>query len=169
MSKRLEIDISIADQGWSAALWDVENICQSAAGTAFEMTAHGETENAEVSILLTDDSQMRSLNRDYRNRDQATNVLSFAGTDEGKPFATGPVLLGDIVVALGVCSREAKNEKKSMADHLAHLVIHGMLHLLGYDHEIEEDAEKMESLEIEALAKLGVADPYTESNQGASR
>jgi probable rRNA maturation factor len=164
MAKRLEIDVSIADTGWTAALGDVLETCRTAANAAFDIAARQELENAEVSILLTDDIQMRDLNRDYRGKDKPTNVLSFANLDEGEVFAAGPVLLGDIAIALGITTGEAKNEGKSFGDHLSHLVIHGMLHLLGFDHEGRADAELMESLEIKALAGLGIADPYKETD-----
>ena len=118
---------------------------------------------AEVSVKLTDDAEVRRLNKSWRGKDRPTNVLSFPMLDEGAPLGEpgGDLLLGDIVLAHGVCAREAGEKGVSVADHARHLVVHGMLHLLGYDHERgEAEAEAMEEIERRALASLGVADPY---------
>ena len=120
----------------------------------------------EVSVKFTDDSEVQSLNTAYRAKDKPTNVLSFpmfeAELLESLAMADGgEVLLGDIVLAAGVCAREAEEKGISVRDHAAHLVVHGTLHLLGYDHEQgEAEAEAMERVEREALATLGIADPY---------
>lgn len=118
----------------------------------------------ELSVKFTDDAEVKALNAAYRNRDKATNVLSFPMFDDGLPPlppGAGEVLLGDVVLAHGVCSAEAMERGISIADHASHLVVHGVLHLLGYDHETgEEDAEAMEQLERAALASIGIADPY---------
>ncbi len=120
----------------------------------------------EVSIVLANDELVRELNRDYRNRDEATNVLSFpaaepaAGTARGRRADTVPALLGDVAVAFETARAEARAEHKPLRHHLAHLVVHGVLHLLGYDHASEVEAEVMESLETEVLAGLGIPDPY---------
>lgn len=121
--------------------------------------------NAEVSIRLTDDAEVQALNRDYRGKDKPTNVLSFpqyAPEDiAGLAVASGhEILLGDIVVALETCAREAAGKGISLADHTAHLVIHGTLHLLGHDHLDDATAEAMEALEVKALASMGIANPY---------
>ena len=102
-------------------------------------------------ILLADDKTLRRLNRDFRGKDKATNVLSFPGT---KDYA------GDIAIAHGVTKAEAKTAGKIFADHAVHLVVHGVLHLAGYDHERPKDAKVMEPLEVKILARLGIADPY---------
>jgi probable rRNA maturation factor len=120
----------------------------------------------EVSVKFTDDAEVRSLNAAYRSKDKPTNVLSFpmfeADLLDGLVAADGgEVLLGDIVLAAGTCAREAKEKGISVRDHGAHLVVHGTLHLLGYDHEQgDEEAEAMEKAERRALASLGIADPY---------
>ncbi|ODU20985.1 MAG: rRNA maturation RNase YbeY [Sphingomonas sp. SCN 67-18] len=119
----------------------------------------------EVSIRLTGDDEVRVLNAHYRGKDKPTNVLSFpmvqadlletlANTDDGE------VLLGDIVLAAGVCRAEAAERGVSMADHATHLIVHGTFHLLGYDHQGDAEAETMESLERETMAALGLHDPY---------
>ena len=117
---------------------------------------------AELSLLLTDDKRIRIVNRDWRGFDKATNVLSFPAVPVGQ-IATSPVL-GDIVIAYETVAREAQDENKSLGDHFSHLVIHGLLHLLGEDHETDEQAQRMEGLEIAALATLGIADPYADSD-----
>jgi probable rRNA maturation factor len=115
---------------------------------------------AEVSLLIVDEQEGRELNRDYRGKDYATNVLSFA-LNEGEPVPGMP-LFGDIVFAASVIAREAAEQNKTLEEHYAHLTVHGMLHLQGYDHEQDDEAEVMETLETVILARLGYADPYAE-------
>lgn len=112
---------------------------------------------AELSIVLTDDAHQRVLNRDWRKIDKSTNVLSFPQIE---PF--GPVLglVGDITLACETLEREAAEQGKSFSDHFTHLVVHGFLHLLGYDHITEAEALQMEGLETQILKSLGIADPY---------
>jgi probable rRNA maturation factor len=162
MAERLHTDVSVSQAGWTTALGDVECVCHRAALAAFESCAAPNLAEAEVSILLSNDEQLRALNKQYRNIDKPTNVLSFAGLDESEtaPFEEMPQLLGDIVIAYETTLSEAKQENKKLADHLSHLVIHGMLHLLGHDHENHAQAELMEALETSTLAGLGVPDPY---------
>ncbi|MGH7036620.1 MAG: rRNA maturation RNase YbeY [Stellaceae bacterium] len=118
----------------------------------------------ELSLVLTDDAEQRSLNRRYRGRDRPTNVLSFpaAGAAPAGPSAP-PWLLGDVVLACETIAREAAAQQKPFADHLRHLVVHGVLHLLGYDHAEEREARRMEALESAVLHRLGVPDPYRET------
>ncbi|MDO4643266.1 MAG: rRNA maturation RNase YbeY [Cardiobacteriaceae bacterium] len=111
----------------------------------------------ELTIRLVDDEEMRELNREYRGKDYATNVLSFPCEWD---LPEEPRLLGDIVIDAGVVNREAKEQKKSMEAHWAHIVVHGFLHLLGYDHIEPEAAEQMEAIEREILASFGYGDPY---------
>ena len=115
----------------------------------------------ELSLVLTVDAEQRSLNRRYRGRDQPTNVLSFPAAEAAAPPEL-PWLLGDVVLACETLAREAAEQQKSFADHLRHLVVHGVLHLLGYDHAEERDARRMEALESAILCRLGVPDPYRE-------
>ncbi len=110
-----------------------------------------EARQGELSIVLTDDAHIQALNRDYRNKDKPTNVLSFP--QDG-------LLLGDIILALETVQREATDKGVSFGDHAAHLLIHGYLHLLGYDHQNDKDALQMEALEIKALASLNIDNPY---------
>jgi probable rRNA maturation factor len=117
----------------------------------------------EIGVLLTDDATVRLLNRDYRRRDAPTNVLAFAVHEDGPAAfrdAPGPLPLGDVAIAGGVCRAEATAEGKRLADHLRHLAVHGTLHLLGHDHAAATDADRMEGLERTILASLGVSDPY---------
>ena len=121
------------------------------------------TGNVELSVVLTDDRAVRRLNRDWRGQDKPTNVLSFPAQN-GMParhLPRGvPVLLGDVVVACGVAATEAAAQGKTLRAHLAHLVVHGVLHLLGHDHEADADAERMEALEAKILRRMGIANPY---------
>jgi len=162
MAERLHTDVSISQSRWTTALGDVESVCQRAALAAFDASAEPGLAPAEVSILLSDDEQLRALNKQYRNIDKPTNVLSFASMDEEEtaPLEAMPQLLGDIVIAFETSVSEAEQENKKLADHLSHLVIHGMLHLLGHDHEDRVEAELMEALETSTLAGLGIPDPY---------
>lgn len=115
----------------------------------------------ELTIVLTDDTEMRALNREWRGKDEPTNVLSFpTGEALGEP-----VLLGDVVIAYETAQREAGEAEISLSDHVSHLVVHGVLHLLGLDHDEDETAERMEDLERRALASLGVADPYASGEE----
>ncbi|HEV2100009.1 MAG TPA: rRNA maturation RNase YbeY [Stellaceae bacterium] len=115
----------------------------------------------EIAVCLADDAMQQQLNRDWRGVDRPTNVLAFPAWEPGAPIAAGaPLLLGDIVLAFETVSREAEGQDKPLADHLAHLVVHGVLHLLGYDHAAEAEAVAMEALETAILARLGVPDPY---------
>lgn len=137
-----------------------------AAGAARCAVLSGATGPAEIAITLSDDAEVRVLNRDWRGKDKPTNVLSFPGLEGAManllpPDAPRP--LGDIILAFETCRGEAADQGKSLADHTRHLVVHGVLHLLGFDHEDEAEAEEMEALETAILAGLGIADPYREA------
>jgi probable rRNA maturation factor len=116
----------------------------------------------EVSVRIVDEEEGRQLNRQYRGQDTATNVLSFPADDGDVPAlpADVPRSLGDIVICGQIVEREAAEQGKAVADHWAHMLVHGSLHLLGYDHEVSEEAEAMETLERQILAAQGVGDPY---------
>jgi probable rRNA maturation factor len=151
----LTADILVA-----AACWQAEPDAEAVVQRAIEAAARqASADDAEVAIVLTDDSGIRSLNRDWRGIDKPTNVLSFPAPQS--PVRDGqPRMLGDIAIAYEITRREAESESRPFADHLSHLAVHGFLHLIGYDHENDADAEKMESLERTILAGLGVPDPY---------
>lgn len=168
MTASLEIDVTIECPDWADRLPAAAELGVRAARAAFAAggidIAGGE---AEASLVLADDGFVRQLNRQYRDQDKATNVLSFASLDDpSQPSAGGPVLLGDIVVALETVAAESAGSGKSLADHFCHLVVHGMLHLLGFDHQSEAQAQRMERLEIRILRDLGIADPYAETPEG---
>lgn len=116
----------------------------------------------ELSVLLTNDTTVRCLNRDYRGKDRPTNVLTFALTDAEGPASLPdqPTVLGDVLLAFETVTREARDANKTLYNHVFHLVTHGVLHLLGYDHQVEEDAQEMERLETAILEEFAVANPY---------
>lgn len=143
------IEIQIQSERWRDQPEAEETVRGALAAAAASLPAH----EGEVSVVLTDDDAIRTLNRDWRRIDKPTNVLSFPGK---------PPLLGDIVIAYETLAREAAEEGKPFAHHLAHLAVHGFLHLLGYDHETDSDADAMEALERDILSRLRVPDPYRE-------
>ncbi len=117
----------------------------------------------EITLILADDALQQTLNRQYRGIDKSTNVLAFADLDETGGERSGePAILGDVVLAFETCAREAEAQGKRLEDHALHLALHGLLHLLGYDHDTADEAEAMETVERHLLAKLGIADPYAE-------
>lgn len=159
----VEIIVSIQSGDWEEKS---EALAEQAANAALTMTDDLPQGALELSIVLGDDALVQQLNRDYRGKDKPTNVLSFAFEDAEGPDAgdDAPVLLGDVIVARETVAREAAEQGKSFDAHFMHLVAHGVLHLLGYDHETEEEAGVMEALEIAALAALGLPDPYADSS-----
>jgi probable rRNA maturation factor len=140
-------------------LWKAIPSARATLRRAIAAAAPRELRNAEVAIVLTDDQSIRALNRQWRGRDEATNVLSFP-TRLGERANSVPVHVGDIVIAYQTTASEAAAEGKSFLHHLSHLAVHGFLHLVGYDHESYDEAETMEGLERRILARLGVPDPY---------
>ena len=144
------LQITVKDKKWKDVLPKYRSVCRRAVSTVLDLTS------CEVSIVLADDVFVNQLNLEYRNIDKPTNVLSFP-----VPFVDVPIRpMGDIVLALETVQREAKEQKKSFEEHLTHLLIHGALHLSGYDHISDEEAKVMESLEIEKVTSLGFANPY---------
>ena len=148
------IEVEIEDKAWTAALPDAGALVTVAAEAVLTRLATLNLQGEDVVALLTDDDGVKALNAQFRGKDEPTNVLSFPAPATARPH------LGDIVLAYGVCAREAEAQGKPLAHHLMHLTAHGVLHLLGYDHESDADAERMEALEREILAGLGVPDPY---------
>lgn len=152
-----QIAVVISTDGWPD---DAEATVQRAARAALAGFEDAEA-MGEISVALMDDASIRALNRDYRNKDAATNVLSFPLDGDDELLPPGEIVpLGDIAVALETVQREAVTEEKAFSDHLSHMIVHGTLHLLGYDHELDDEAEEMEALEREVLATIGIADPY---------
>jgi probable rRNA maturation factor len=156
----IALDVARDSAGWDA-LPEAEALAERALAEAASRAGVQLRPNAEVSLLLTGDAEMRGINREWRAKDKPTNVLSFPAVLPDK-LARAP-FLGDIAVAFETLSREAEEERKALSDHYTHLVVHGFLHLLGYDHETEAEADAMER-----LAALGVADPYSDTDPGVS-
>jgi probable rRNA maturation factor len=152
------VEVTVSCDAWFEDCPDVATIAARAAQEALLDSAGAEY--LIVDITLADDAEQRRLNRTYRGKDMPTNVLAFP---QGKPDSSrpdAPVLLGDVVLAFATVRREAAEQHKPLANHLRHLVVHGVLHLLGFDHEKAAEAAAMEAREIKILAKLGVPDPY---------
>jgi probable rRNA maturation factor len=159
------IEVSVSSAGWTDALPDAEAVAGAAARPAvargLAAAAIAPPQCVELGIHLADDTEQHRLNRDWRGIDGSTNVLAFPGWDPAVPLpADAPLLLGDIVVAYETAAREAEEQGTPFADHFRHLVVHGVLHLCGYDHASDAEAAVMEALEAVILAELGVADPY---------
>lgn len=161
MTTPTAIDVEIADARWHRPeLHPLDDLVIRAVEAA--LTGADRRDPVEIGVRLTSDAELHTLNRDWRGQDKPTNVLSFA-LDEDAPAGAPVTPLGDVVVAFETCLREAEDEAKPLANHLCHLVVHGTLHLLSYDHDVAEDAEIMESLERRVLAGLGIPDPYADS------
>ncbi len=154
----MNLSIEIEDEAWTACP-DLEGLARQCIEAA-AVGASFDGRNAEVALLFTDDASIAGINAEWREIAKPTNVLSFPAPQD-MPIPEGePRPLGDIVLASGVVAREAEEQGKSLRDHTAHLIIHGMLHLLGHDHEEDGEAEDMERLEISILNGLGIANPY---------
>lgn len=145
----IDVALMIEDDAWQA-LGDLDALC----ARAFSAAARVAPEEGYVSVLLADDAALHRLNLAFRQKDKPTDVLSFPALPMDRP------LIGDIAVAFGVASKDAALQGKTVGDHLCHLLVHGYLHLCGFDHETEREAADMEALEIKALASLGIANPY---------
>jgi len=158
------IEVAVGNSAWRTAVTDPEALVRTAAAAALRTAPEPVAAPVEIGIRLTDDAEVQALNRAYRGKDRPTNVLSFPGDDPTGPRAPGqPLLLGDIVVALETTVREAAEAGRTVEAHLGHLVVHGVLHLLGHDHLVDAAADAMEALETRVLADLGYADPYADS------
>lgn len=162
----LSVDILCRCGLWREMLPD-ESPVERAVRAAVEVAAASRGPRLQISVLLTSDREVRDLNREWRGKDEPTNVLSFPVGPHGEsPTQACP--LGDIVLAAETVGREAADTDRAVAHHTAHLVVHGVLHLLGFDHEFEDDADRMEALEVRILESIGVADPYAEAADGAT-
>lgn len=164
----IEIDISVQSEAWEPLEERLQTLVNKAVSEAVKASAFGEDlvqREAEVSIVLADDDFIQDLNREYRSKDKPTNVLSFPQCDFNSGIPTeNPLFFGDIILAYETIEREAVEQEKSFADHLSHLIVHGTLHLLGYDHIEDEEAEQMEALEITILRGMGIENPYKDTN-----
>lgn len=159
----VDLAVQVDHPGWRALTTNPEAVVERAVSAALGLF---EPEAVELSVVLSDDAAVRILNRDHRGKDRPTNVLSFPPALAPAVLAVhrGPRPLGDVILALETVGREAAEQGKAAGDHLSHLVVHGVLHLCGYDHETEAEAEEMEDAERAVLAGLGVADPYAETD-----
>ncbi|MCJ7420694.1 rRNA maturation RNase YbeY [Sphingomicrobium astaxanthinifaciens] len=165
MSLTINID---ADDDWDSSSARLSELADPTLRAAIAESAYpGLADTArevEVSLALLSDADVHDLNRQWREKDRPTNVLSFPMIEPGELDEADrpgpPLMLGDMALAHGVCAREANEKKISLEDHARHLMVHGMLHLLGYDHLNDEEATDMEARETRALARLGIADPY---------
>jgi len=168
----LHCEVAVADPVWDELLGPAENaeaFVQDLLERAWAViSADAEVYDAvppaaswSLDVLLCDDAKQRRLNAAYRSTDAPTNVLSFPAADDASG-AQAQRMLGDLSLASGTCAREAEEQGKSVRDHTAHLAVHGLLHLLGYDHMDDRDAEIMETLERRILAALGYGDPYAD-------
>lgn len=159
------IEIRVADAAWRSALPDMRALSRRAVEAALAVAPPLPAgPKAELSFLFANDEAMRALNRDFRGKDKSTNVLAFANldvVDGATPVAPGDqVMLGDVVLALETVRNEAVKARKPLGHHVSHLIVHGVLHLLGFDHQKAREALAMEALERAALARLGIDDPY---------
>lgn len=188
MTAPLDLDLDIEAGGWEKAEIDAIETAISAAldgaladGALWEEEAKPNDDTPdegdgasllsvapviEIGVRLSDDATVRILNRDYRDKDKPTNVLSFAALESAEDASAFmmapdmPLLLGDIIIARETCAREAIEQNKPLKNHLVHLAVHGTLHLVGYDHMVDDEAEEMEDLERKILGTLGIDDPY---------
>lgn len=167
----LQIELNIGPSWQDGIDWQKRS--EKASSAALSVSSYGDLAEKnfalEISIKFSDNDEVQQLNSSYRGKDKPTNVLSFplvpqdllgslSNSDDGE------ILLGDIVMARGICGDEAKEKSILMADHASHLLVHGVLHLLGYDHETEAEALIMEALEVKALQNLGIANPYADQH-----
>ncbi len=162
------VETRVTCEDWRRSLPDLEALILVAVKATLSCRAVNPAiafEDTEISLLLTDDTHMRQLNVQFRGEDRPTNVLAFPGANE----VDHPVrALGDIVLAYESVDTEAIAQDKKIADHFTHLIVHGLLHLLGYDHQCDQDAEGMETLEVQILAALGITDPYTSAGRSVA-
>ena len=165
MPEHVRVDIVAPSDLWASAIEELPQLVTRTVTAAVKATARV-LRSCEVCVVLSDDRELQLLNKDYRDIDKPTNVLSFPGEpldDDEESYSVGsrPMVLGDIVVAYETMEREASTVPMPLADHLMHILIHGVLHLCRFDHENEQDAEQMEALESAILLELGIPDPYS--------
>ena len=157
----VRVSVIVEHDAWRDVIAEPQPLLRRAAAAALaEARRTRGARTPVVAVALIDDRAIRKLNHTYRGKDKPTNVLSFPSGEAGAESKRATRPLGDVAIALGTVKREAKVQGKTVGDHLMHLMVHAVLHLLGYDHESDPDAEEMEALERKALATLGIADPY---------
>jgi probable rRNA maturation factor len=154
----MTVSIEVEDEAWAAEP-GLDELTRNAVRAALQ-GAEVENRHCAVAVLFTDDAAIAEINAEWRGKDSPTNVLSFPTSANALVPDGEPRPLGDIVLAHGVIAREAAEQGKTLRDHTAHLMVHGTLHLLGYDHESDDEAEEMEALETRILKGLGISDPY---------
>jgi probable rRNA maturation factor len=165
----VDVEVLIEAPAWLDALPAAERVVERAARATFALATLPDAGAWECAVLLADDGRLRELNRTFRGQDKATNVLAFPNNAHDGDYSSEvqvvpaegqPMQWGDVAIAYGVTSREAAEQGKALADHLSHLVVHGLLHLIGHDHLEAEAAERMEAMERAILWEIGIADPY---------
>lgn len=175
-SPHIDLAVAVTCDYWNTLDFKAEEVARDTVLLAFGMADTPKMiqgADLEFSVVLTDDETIAALNRDYRGQDKPTNVLSFAALDAAQdadfvpPMAGQAWSVGDVILAFETIEREALEQNKSLRDHFAHLVVHGTLHLLGYDHEDSHEADIMESLEIRILKKYGIENPYSDTQSVA--
>lgn len=149
---KVKLSFIVKSKKWNNKISNIEKLSNKVVATTFKKIKHPIKKGMEVNIMLTNDKEIQTLNKEYRGKNKPTNVLSFETGDE--------ILLGDIVMSIDTLLKEAKEQKISVTDHYAHLLCHGMLHLLGFDHIEEDEANEMEFFEIEILKEFKIANPY---------
>lgn len=163
----VEIDVSVSEPEWNASFLDVEEISHKAMTLALQnaiLPKEIRGRELEASVVLANDDLIQILNREYRGMDKPTNVLSFATLDSDDPLPEeGPYPLGDIILSYQTIDREAAEQGKFFKDHFIHMIVHGTLHLLGYDHQTDDEATIMETLEIRILEKMNIQNPYMDN------
>ena len=164
-----DTDVLIVAECWDAEA-DAEAVIRRAIEAAASMVEN-DVADAELAVMLTDDAGIRTLNNNWRGIDKPTNVLSFPALQPEGPVGPddAPRMLGDIAIAYETTRKEADDEHKPFDHHLSHLAVHGFLHLIGYDHENDADAEAMEALEVNILAQLGIPNPYADRDTERER
>jgi probable rRNA maturation factor len=159
----LQLDLDIEIDGWPGPT-DWADLAERALEAAGKVAPELANQRLSASVLFTVDEEVQALNREWRMKDAPTNVLSFPMIERADLIAMsvdgGPEMLGDIALAWETCRREADDKRIPIEHHAAHLLVHGLLHLAGHDHQADGEAETMEALEIKALARMGIADPY---------
>lgn len=155
---RLDLTVALEDERWLKAIPELEQFCVQVVEQVLADVENVPAAPLEVACAFVSDSTIQTLNAQYRGKDAPTNVLSFASEDELLPGI--PAVLGDVVLSFDTIVREALEQGKPLRDHTAHMMMHGLLHLLGFDHESDEDAEEMEAREVALLAELGIPNPY---------